>query len=407
MPKSAYSEEQERSQFPYWRNKSILMRRLHMELTERCNNNCIHCYINRPADDTMAMARELSTEQVKDILEEAASLGCLTVRFTGGEPTLREDFEELYLYARRLGLRVNLFTNGTLITPHLVKLFTRIPPLGYIEITVYGMKKKSYEAVTRAPGSFEAVWAGMDLLLENEVRFIVKGTILPPNKSEVEEFEAWASTIPWMKRMKKRPSFVRLLQLRGRQDSENKNRLINGIRTSPEEELQFFLKRKEEYLKDMKRFCSKCIRPPGDSLFTCGAGISQGYVDPYGYFQICGTLQHPDTTYDLKDGSLKDAMINFVPKVRQAKAENPDYLARCAGCFLTGLCEQCPARAWSEHGTLDTPVEYLCELAHTQARYLGLLAEDELAWEVEDWKERIERFTAEEAHLKKSECEAE
>jgi hypothetical protein len=42
-----------------------------------------------------------------------------------------------------------------------------------------------------------------------------------------------------------------------------------------------------------------------------------------------------------------------------------------------------------EHGTLDTPVEYLCEVAHTQARFLGLLKEDEKAWEVVDWQERI------------------
>jgi hypothetical protein len=42
-----------------------------------------------------------------------------------------------------------------------------------------------------------------------------------------------------------------------------------------------------------------------------------------------------------------------------------------------------------EHGVLDTPVEYLCEIGHVQARYLGLLED----WEVEDWKERIRRLT--------------
>ena len=80
-----------------------LLGRLDMELTERCNNNCIHCYINLPADDP-CKARELSAEKIKAILSEAASLGCLTVRFTGGEPLLRNDFQEIYLFARRLGL---------------------------------------------------------------------------------------------------------------------------------------------------------------------------------------------------------------------------------------------------------------------------------------------------------------
>jgi len=103
-------------------------------------------------------------------------------------------------------------------------------------------------------------------------------------------------------------------------------------------------------------------------------------------------LRHPDTVYDLKRGSLKDALAKFFPKLREIKATNPDYLNRCAKCFLKGLCEQCPAKSWMEYGTLDTPVEYLCEVAHTQARYLGLLGKDEMGWEVSRWRERISRF---------------
>ena len=79
--------------------------------------------------------------------------------------------------------------------------------------------------------------------------------------------------------------------------------------------------------------------------------------------------------------------------MREMRAENPDYLARCARCFLKGLCEQCPAKSWTEHGTLDTPVEYLCEVAHAQARYLGLLEEGEIAWEVDGWRERLRSFS--------------
>ena len=73
------------------------------------------------------------------------------------------------------------------------------------------------------------------------------------------------------------------------------------------------------------------------------------------------------------------------------QATNPLYLERCARCFLHGLCEQCPAKSWMEHGTLDTPVEYLCQVAHAQARYLGLLEEGERAWEVPDWQQRLAR----------------
>jgi radical SAM protein with 4Fe4S-binding SPASM domain len=100
-------------------------------------------------------------------------------------------------------------------------------------------------------------------------------------------------------------------------------------------------------------------------------------------------LRHPDAVYDLGKGSLKDALTDFFPRLREMKATNPEYLARCARCFLKGLCEQCPAKSWMEHGTFDTPVEYLCRIAHAQALYLGLLKEGEKAWEVVDWRDRV------------------
>ena len=101
-----------------------------------------------------AARRELTADQWQDILRQAADLGALSVRFTGGEPLLRPDFAEIYLFARRLGLKVMLFTNGRLITPELADLFARVPPLKKIEISVYGMRPESYDAVACAPGAF-------------------------------------------------------------------------------------------------------------------------------------------------------------------------------------------------------------------------------------------------------------
>jgi len=390
MTSSSYISKIRPDQSSLWKDGSPSLARLEMELTERCNNNCIHCCINRPAEDRSARERELSTALIQDLLKEAASLGCLSVRFTGGEPLLREDFEELYLFARKLGLKVLLFTNATLITPHLADLFARIPPLERIEVTVYGMRRESYEAVTRVSGSFEAAWRGMNLLLEKKIPFVVKGALLPPNEAEMEEFESWAATIPWMD---KPPSYSMFFELRARRDSQQKNRRIKSVRLSAKEGLRVLGRRPAGYRKEMEEFCSKFTRPPGDKLFSCGAGCG-GCADAYGNFQPCLPLRAPETAYDLKKGSLKDALGSAFPQVREMKARNPEYLARCARCFLKGLCEQCPAKSWSEHGTLDKPVEYLCEVAHAQARFLGLVEEDENAWEVEDWRERIEKMTA-------------
>jgi len=373
--------------------KRGLLSKLDVELTERCNNNCIHCYINLPPDDPVAKGRELSTEETKDIIKQAADLGCLSMLFTGGESLLREDFEEIYVYTRKNGIKVFIFTNATLIDTKMIDLFKRIPLLGKIEITVYGMKKKSYEAVSRVPGSYEAAWRGINLLLENKIPFLVKSVVLPPTKDEIPEFNAWAATIPGMDDPANSTMY---LDLRANHDSEIKNRQIKGLRLSSEEFLDFNLHLADDYLADLVDFCSRCGGAQGDSLFPCDAAKhNKGCVDAYGRLKPCIGLSNPETAYDLKKGTLKDAITNFFPKVREMKAKNPEYLARCARCYLRGICEQCPGKAWAEYGTMDTPIQYLCDIVHLQARRAGLLNEGEMSWEVEDWEERLKKFKAE------------
>lgn len=389
MDKDGYAVKVSMHKAALWKGKRPLLSKLDFELTERCNNDCIHCYINLPKDDQSTTKKELTSAKITDLLKEAASLGCLNVRFSGGEPLLREDFEDIYLSARNLGLRVIIFTNATLITPALAGLFSRIPPLKAIQVSLYGMEPKSSEAITRTPGSHEAAWRGINLLLENRVPFTVKGTVLPQNKTELLDFESWASGIAWMQGS---PSYNLLFDLRCRRDSVEKNRLIRQLRFSPDEVVGFLGREKEKYLQEMRQFAAKFMRPQGDDLLTCGAGTG-GCVDAYGFFQPCMLLRHPDTVYDLQTGSLKDALVGFFPKVRQMKARNTDYLSRCARCFLKGLCEQCPAKSWMEHGTLDTPVDYFCDIAHAQARHAGMLKQGERAWEISDWQKRIEIFS--------------
>src|SRR5512137_1301434 len=99
MLESNYVVKLKSSQAP---SSSSLLGHLDIELTERCNNACIHCYINQPEHDAGARSREMNTAFIKEILQQSADLGCLTIRFTGGEPLLRNDFTELYFFARRL-----------------------------------------------------------------------------------------------------------------------------------------------------------------------------------------------------------------------------------------------------------------------------------------------------------------
>lgn len=370
-----------------WPDKKPLLSQIDIELTERCNNNCIHCCINLPESDADALSREMSTAFVKDILTQAAALGCLAVRFTGGEPLLRDDLIELYRFARRLGMQVILFTNARLITTELAELLSKLPPGRVVEVTVYGMKPDSYDRVAGHEGAFSEFRRGIDLLLRYKVPFIVKGPKFNFLKDEQETFDTWAATIPSMDSM---PVSSMNFDLRHRRDDPAKNACITRLRATPEETLAAH-SRNPRYLKDMVQFCGRFMGPPGDRLFTCGAGHGT-CVDAYGRAQLCLSLRNAETVVDLHDVTLKHALEESFPAIRKIRSTNPDYLHRCARCFLKGLCQQCPAKSWLEHGTLDTPVEYLCLVAHAEARYLGLLGEREHAWEVKDWQARVAEF---------------
>jgi radical SAM protein with 4Fe4S-binding SPASM domain len=387
MTESTYIFKKNMGHYPLWKGGGPPAAHLDIELTERCNNACIHCCVNRPAGDRRSRARELDTNAWKHILRQAAGLGVMTVRFTGGEPLLRDDFPELYLFARRLGLRVMLFTNARLITPQIAALLADIPPLEAIEVSVYGMRKESYEAVTAVDGSYADFNNGVQLLLDKKIPFVVKGALLPQNKKEMAEFAAWAENNP---RMGAATTYAMFFDLRGRRDSAAKNSRIRRLRVSPEEGLGILTRDPDQYRKEMAEYFEKFLSPPGDRLFTCGIG--PGCVDAYGIFQPCLSLRHPDLTCDLKKGALKEAVASGLPRLKEMRATNPLYLERCARCFLRGFCEQCPAKSWAEHGTLDTPVEYFCRVAHAQARFLGLVMEGERAWEVRNSAERIQNL---------------
>lgn len=370
-----------------WPSGPPPLTRLDVELTERCNNDCLHCSVAIPAADAGARAREWSAAAWKDLLTQAAGLGLLVVRLTGGEPLLRGDFEEIYLHARGLGLRVMLFTNATLVTPRLAGLLARVPPLEAVEVSVYGMTAASCEAVTRAPGSFEACRRGLGLLRESGVPFVVKGAVLPPTRGEMDAFEAWGDGIGGLPG---RPPFALLFDLRTRREGAKSAR-IAGLRLDGEELVRIARRHGDAAVDEWRDFCGRSAGARGDRLFTCRTAGGSASVDPYGRLQHCLALRHPDTVYDLAAGSLREAVTEFLPRLRERRAADPAYLERCGRCFLKDLCEQCPAKSWAEHGTLDTPVEYFCGIAHAQAAAAGLIEKGEKAWAVGDGKKRTER----------------
>lgn len=334
-----------------------------LEVTARCNNNCRHCYINLSAGDKKARNRELSLEDIKEICDEAIAMGAVWCLLTGGEPLLREDFLDIYMCLKRKGLLISVFTNANLITEEHVKLFKKYPPRD-IEVSVYGITEKTYEAVTRRSGSFAAFMRGLDLLLRNDVNVRFKAMVLRSNINEFPEIARFCreKTMDYFR-------FDPFLHLRYDGDPE-RNEEIKLERLSPEEIVG--LERSDpERFDTLKEVCEKRIISGSsfekcNHIFHCGAGYGSFSLSYDGRFRLCSSLWHPDCVYGLRKGNLSDAWHNFVPMVREMGSDRKEYLEKCRVCSIVNFCMWCPALAHLETGKMDMPVDYFCKIAHAR-----------------------------------------
>ena len=112
------------------------------ELTPRCNMNCKMCYVHQQ----YPKEQELSVAQWLAMGKEATARGMLFLLLTGGEPFLREDFADIYLGLRRLGLMVSVNTNASLLNDEILAAFRQAPP-ARVNVTLYGGSEQTYSTL--------------------------------------------------------------------------------------------------------------------------------------------------------------------------------------------------------------------------------------------------------------------
>jgi radical SAM protein with 4Fe4S-binding SPASM domain len=327
-----------------------------IELTFRCNLNCVHCYCNLPPGDKKAISEELTSDEIREIIDQAVAEGCLWLCFTGGEPLLRPDFLDLYAYAKSKGLFVILFTNATLINERLADYLAEWPPRR-TEVTLYGATEGTYEAVTRVPGSYARCMRGVEILLDRGLKVILKTTVTTLNRHEVPDIRRHAESCG----VEYRYDPLLLPRLDGTQGPTE-------YRISPQEVVELD-RIDERRIASMRELCEKYWGPESsDRLYTCGAGQNTFHIDPYGALGLCITNRYH--TYPLREGSFKEGWHEYIAGVRSLTVGEEASETECRTCDKIALCGQCPAWSYLEHGDLQSPVNYLCEVAQLRAELL-------------------------------------
>lgn len=320
------------------------------DLTFRCNLRCVHCYC--PTGDK---EQELNFGEIVRIMDEISNEGCVWLVLTGGEPLLRKDFSDIYLYAKKKGFITTLLTNGTLIDEKTVNLLKQYPPFS-IEISIYGATEETYESVTQVKGSFGRCINGINLILQKKLPLKLKTMVLTINKHEIFDMKRFAQ--------KKGLSFRYDAMINPRLD---KNMMPCKYRIKPQEIIELDRGDSDRY-NELIDVCERLWGPPGNELFyTCGAGLVQFQIGHYGKLDVCAKSREPH--YDLRKGSFREGWYKEFPKIifRKPKGE---YI--CGDCEFGVLCGYCPGWSDLENNGKETPVEFLCKVGHLRAQMLNL-----------------------------------
>lgn len=324
------------------------------ELTDRCNLSCIHCFINQDAANVEALTQELSTSQVMQIIDELTDAGCLNLLFTGGEPLLRKDFSEVYLHARKNGLLVMLFTNGTLISPSIISTLKKAPPV-LVEVSLYGATQETYEAITGVPGSYDRFRIGLDLLRTSGLPFGLKSVLMTPNKHELPLMMELADAFGvkfrydgmiWPRfdgkkdTLQYRLSIEELLELDD-DDPERMKAWDYGYELS-----QKYSMRHERY------------------AYNCGAGYRSFHINSAGVLSPCMMVRKP--SYNILEKGFKAAWdaLGVVRTIERTKS------VPCVTCQAAGICVQCPGWSQLVHQDNESIVDFVCKLAKEREKQI-------------------------------------
>jgi cyclic pyranopterin phosphate synthase len=136
-----------------------------VSLTDRCNFDCVYCH-NEGLGDTRGPMEpaedEMSADEVVRFLEVAAEYDVEKVKFTGGEPMLREDLEEIIRRTPE-GMETSLTTNGTFLPGRAEEL--KEAGLSRVNVSQDALDPEEFAAITKT-GAYDQVMKGVEAALD-------------------------------------------------------------------------------------------------------------------------------------------------------------------------------------------------------------------------------------------------
>lgn len=340
-----------------------------IELTMKCNLNCAHCY-----GQTCREHQDLSLLDVKKIIDDLVERNTVEIFFTGGEILMREDFEDIYIYAKEKGLIVTLLSNITLLKQKHIDLFKEYP-VSVVSTTMYGYTKETYEKVTGVKGSFENFINAIDMLKNNNVPFEIKFIAMRQNIEDIHKVKALGKSLD--------VNMVFGFDVRPTSDGNNKP---ISYRVSPEEAFTFDIEDEDRFKFWLNVAKNDCTRPLNERGRKYGPRIANGYLYPCEIahhhvfitsdYIMQGCTKASFLQYDLKNGDFDEGWSFLNSSLVKRKADKP---FQCLSCDKSLYCEQCTANFNLTYGTPYEIDDFYCKVAKYRKNYFSEYLSKELS----------------------------
>ena len=334
-----------------------------LDLTYRCNERCVHCYLDH--DDH----GEMTTQEIRSLLDQLAEAGVFFLTMSGGEILLRKDFFDILEYARALLFCVKLKTNAILIRE---RQADRIRSLGVdsIQISIYSHRPEIHDAITKVPGSLKRSVEAIRFLRAQGLKVIIANVLMLQNIQDYPGVKALAADLG--------VAFTIDPTITPRMDGD---RSILSLNINQDSLREVF--RDEALVGDVEEFCAPPKQADEDDLdgLPCSAGHSACYVSPYGDVYPC--VQFPLSSGNVRHTPFLD-IWRHSDQLNEVRSIRTRDLPSCSQCVHVVGCTRCPGLAYME-GNMRGPSSQDCEksfaktgipshnLLSKKPRWLGLV----------------------------------
>jgi AdoMet-dependent heme synthase len=325
-----------------------------LDLTYRCNERCVHCYLDH--DDH----GEMTTAEIKRLLGEMADAGVFMLTLSGGEIMLRKDFFEILEHARRLMFCVKLKTNAVLIRE---REAARIRELAVdsIQVSIYSHRPNVHDAITLVPGSLRRSLDAIRFLKSQGLKVIIANVLMTENMEDYQGVRALADELGVTATLD--PTVTPMMD-------GNRSTLQLGVGESALQEIF----RDQTLVGNVEEFCSVSPAPNADQMdaLPCSAGHTACYVSPYGDVYPC--VQFPLPTGNVRKQRFLD-IWRFSDEMNEVRSIRLRDLPSCSQCVHASRCSRCPGLAYME-GNMRGPSIQDCEksFARTGVPSVNLLS---------------------------------